>query len=91
MDSHHILPLKPRSFTPETRQIAAPAVTPPAKGYLDVDGWTVQVIGDAVFITCAGEVMTQTRTGELNRKEIVVRREPPVASNNSRPTEMVRK
>jgi hypothetical protein len=70
-------------------QIVVPSPAPVETGSLNVGGWTIQVIGDAVFITCDGEVMTQTRTGKLDQKEIVVRRDPPAASN-ARPTEILK-
>ena len=83
-----IAPGAPRQ-APETRHIITPSTLPAKTGQLTVDGWDIQVIGDAVFITCNGEVMTQTRTGRLNQKEIVVRRDPPTPAS-SRETETLR-
>src|SRR5687767_9808157 len=85
IDESHVLPLRPRP-NPETQPIndlaLGPELSEPPR--LVIDGWTIQVIGDAVIITCAGEVMTQTRTGQLNQKEIVIRRDPPATSNARR-------
>lgn len=89
MDHVEIAAVAPRQ-APETRHIVTPSTPPAPSGRLAVDGWTIQVVGDAVFITTdAGEVMTQTRTGQLNQKEIVVRRDPPSPAN-SRETETFR-
>jgi hypothetical protein len=88
IDQVEIAPIAPRQ-TPETRHFLTPPTLPAETGRLMVDGWTIQVVGDAVFITCAGEVMTQTRTGGLNQKEIVVRPDPP-ATPNARATELVK-
>lgn len=81
MDSVEI-PIAARHTT-ETRQILTPSKPIAAEGHLAVGGWVIQVIGDAVFISCEGEVMTQTRTGQLNQKEAIIRRDPPAHSRGT--------
>lgn len=70
IDKGEIVPVLPRQ-APETRQVVMPSA-PITRGYWEVDGWTIRVLGDAIVVTCDGEVMTQTRTGQLNQKETII-------------------
>jgi hypothetical protein len=85
----HIYAVAPREI-PSTRQIVTPCSAPGKAARLVFDGWIIEIVGDAVFITCEGEVMTQTRTGGLNQKETVIRRDPP-AGNHAKGTEIIGK
>ena len=66
-------------------QIAA-APEPGRPTRIDVDGWIIEVMGDAVIVKSVGAVTTSMRTGELG--QVVVRRDPPPAS--ARRTELVK-
>lgn len=76
------------AVAPRTQPVAVQGVALSQAVRLVFDGWIVEIVGDAVFITCEGEVMTQTRTGKLNQKETVIRRDPPAAAH-SRGTEIL--
>jgi hypothetical protein len=95
IDESHVLPLRPR-LNPETqpiRDLAPAASSGPLK--LEIDGWLIEIMSDAVIIRCAGAATTTMRPGRiggsvpLGQTEVVVRRDPP-ATSNSRATELVK-
>ena len=88
-ESGHIYEVPPRRAA-ATQQIIAPSAPVVENARIEIDGWVIQVMGDAVVVTCAGEVMTQTRTGRLNQKETIIRRDPPQPAS-SRGTEIIGK
>ena len=95
IDESHILPLRPRP-NPETQPIGDLATAPETSGplKLEIDGWVIELMSDAVIIRCAGAATTTMRPGRiggsvpLGQIEVVVRRDPP--ATHSRATELVK-
>jgi hypothetical protein len=68
---------------------------PTRADHLEIQGWKIEIVGDAMFISSPGAMTVTTQVGQrdaslqLGHHRVVIRRDPPPA--NSRATELVSK
>jgi hypothetical protein len=85
MDQNSHVWMRPHPTTqPIGEVVSFPDRCRPAR--VEIDGWIIQVMGDALIATCAGAETTSMRDGQpgasvpLGQTQVVVRRDAPPSS-----------
>jgi hypothetical protein len=85
MDQNSHVWMRPHPATqPIGEVVSFPDQRRPAR--VEIAGWIIQVMGDALIVTCAGAETTSMRAGQpgasvpLGQTKVVVRRDPPPSS-----------